>query len=59
MIISSGENIYSWEVEEALRTHPAIAEVAVIAVPDTSWGEAVKACVVLRSGHTASDGEII
>jgi acyl-CoA synthetase (AMP-forming)/AMP-acid ligase II len=59
MIISGGENIYSWEVEEALRTHPAVAEVAVIAVPDTSWGEAVKACVVLRSGHAASDGEII
>ena len=59
MIISGGENIYSWEVEEALRTHPAVAEVAVIAVPDRSWGEAVKACVVLRSGHTVSDGEII
>ena len=37
MIISGGENIYSWEVEEALRAHPDVAEVAVIAVPDKQW----------------------
>jgi acyl-CoA synthetase (AMP-forming)/AMP-acid ligase II len=59
MIISGGENIYSWEVEEALRHHSAVAEVAVIAVPDSQWGEAVKACVVLRDGAAASAEELI
>ena len=53
MIISGGENIYSWEVEEALRAHPDVAEVAVIAVPDKDWGESVKACVQLRPGSAA------
>ena len=43
MIISGGENIYSREVEEALLAHPALADVAVIGVPDAYWGEAVKA----------------
>jgi acyl-CoA synthetase (AMP-forming)/AMP-acid ligase II len=59
MIISGGENIYSWEVEEALRTHPAVAEAAVIAVPDPEWGESVKACVVLRAGVPASADDLI
>jgi acyl-CoA synthetase (AMP-forming)/AMP-acid ligase II len=59
MIISGGENIYSWEVEEALRYHPAVAEVAVIAVPDAEWGEAVKACVVLHDGLAVSADELI
>jgi acyl-CoA synthetase (AMP-forming)/AMP-acid ligase II len=59
MIISGGENIYSWEVEEALRHHPAVAEVAVIAVPDRDWGEAVKACVVVRDGTKVDPDELI
>jgi acyl-CoA synthetase (AMP-forming)/AMP-acid ligase II len=59
MIISGGENIYSWEVEEALRAHPDIADVAVIAVPDDEWGESVKACVQMRSGRSATDAELI
>jgi acyl-CoA synthetase (AMP-forming)/AMP-acid ligase II len=59
MIISGGENIYSWEVEEALRAHPDIAEVAVIAVPDDIWGESVKACVQMRPGRSATDAELI
>jgi acyl-CoA synthetase (AMP-forming)/AMP-acid ligase II len=59
MIISGGENIYPAEVENALASHPAIADVAVIGVPDAVWGEAVKACVVLRAGAKATDEEII
>ncbi len=59
MIISGGENIYSWEVEEALRAHPDVAEVAVIAVPDPVWGESVKACVQLRPGGRANEQDLI
>lgn len=59
MIISGGENIYSWEVEEALRAHPDVAEVAVIAVPDREWGESVKACVQMRPGCSATETELI
>jgi len=45
MIVSGGENIYPAEVESALFGHPAVADVAVIGVPDERWGEAVKAVV--------------
>jgi fatty-acyl-CoA synthase len=50
MIISGGENIYPAEVEDALDQHPAVAECAVIAVPDPHWGEVGHAIVVLREG---------
>ncbi|MDO7836316.1 long-chain-fatty-acid--CoA ligase [Sphingobium sp. HBC34] len=59
MIISGGENIYSREVENALSEHAAISEVAVIGVPDPRWGESVRALVVLRSGKSATEVEII
>ncbi len=59
MIISGAENIYPAEVESAIFGHPAIAEVAVIGVPDDKWGEAVKAVVVLKEGAQASPDEII
>ena len=59
MIISGGENIYSREVEEAVITHEAVSEVAVIGVPDEKWGEAVKAVVVLRQGASATPQELI
>jgi acyl-CoA synthetase (AMP-forming)/AMP-acid ligase II len=58
MIISGGENIASREVEEALLTHPAIAEAAVIGVPDDRWGETVKAVLIAR-GARPSDEEIV
>ena len=48
MIISGGENVYSAEVEAALRTHPAVAQAAVIGLPDPQWGEAVHAVIVLQ-----------
>lgn len=54
MIVSGGENVYSREVEEALMSHPSVADVAVIGVPDERWGEAVKAVVVLRKGASVS-----
>ena len=50
MIVSGGENIYPAEVESALFGHPAVADVAVIGVPDERWGEAVKAVVVQKPG---------
>jgi acyl-CoA synthetase (AMP-forming)/AMP-acid ligase II len=59
MIISGGENIYSREVEEALLTHPAIADAAVIGVPDSYWGEAVKGVVVLKPRSQLSAAELI
>lgn len=59
MIISGGENIYSIQVEEAIASHPAVVECAVIGVPDEEWGEAVKGYVVLREGESATEQEII
>jgi acyl-CoA synthetase (AMP-forming)/AMP-acid ligase II len=59
MIISGGENVYPAEVEMALAAHPAIAELAVIGVPDDKWGETVKACVVLRPGGAVTAAELI
>lgn len=59
MIVSGGENVYPAEVENALFGHPAIADVAVIGVPDERWGEAVKACIVLKPGAKAEANEII
>lgn len=59
MIISGGENVYPAEVEALLHDHPAIADAAVIGVPDEKWGEAVKAVVVLREGQAIAGAEII
>lgn len=59
MIISGGENVYPAQVESAIYGHPAVAEVAVIGVPDETWGEAVKACVVAKAGETVEPADII
>ena len=59
VIITGGENVSSIEVEDCLFQHPAIAEVAVIGVPDETWGESVKALVVLREGQGATEAELI
>ena len=59
MIISGGENIYSTQVEAAIHQHPAVLESAVFGIPDDTWGEAVKAVVVLKPGQTATEAEII
>ena len=52
VIVRGGENISPGEVEDVLHAHPAVTEAAVIGIPDTEWGEAVAAVVVLRSGAT-------
>src|SRR5205814_4989765 len=59
MIISGGVNIYPAEIEAVLSAHPAVADVAVIGVPDDRWGESAKAVVELRPGASASAGELI
>jgi fatty-acyl-CoA synthase len=55
MYISGGENVYPAEVERVLYTHEAVAEAAVIGVPDAQWGEVGKAFVVLKSPQNASN----
>lgn len=59
MIISGGENVYPAEVESAIYGHPAIAEVAVIGVPDEKWGEAVKAVCVAKPGMAIDEADVI
>jgi acyl-CoA synthetase (AMP-forming)/AMP-acid ligase II len=59
MIVSGGENIYPAEVESAIFGHPAVADVAVIGVPDEKWGESVKAVIVKKPGAEATEDEII
>ncbi|MDH3681104.1 MAG: AMP-binding protein, partial [Acidimicrobiia bacterium] len=59
VIISGGENVSSIEVEDTLFSHPDVAEVAVIGVPDEKWGETVKALVVLTEESTSTERELI
>ncbi len=54
MIISGGYNIYPSDLEAVLRTHPDVAEAAVIGVPSVQWGESPVAFIVLKKGRTAS-----
>jgi len=58
MIISGGVNVYPAEVEHVLHDHPAVAEVAVVGVPDAEWGERVRAFVVCKPGRSAEAKEL-
>jgi fatty-acyl-CoA synthase len=59
MYVSGGENVYPAEVEQALYTHPAVAECAVIGVPDPTWGEVGRAFVVVRDGQHLDARELL
>jgi len=59
MYISGGENVYPAEVENVLYQHDAIAEAAIIGVPDQRWGEVGRAVVVVKSGRTVSETDIV
>jgi len=59
MIVSGGENVYSAETEQAIYTHPAVAECAVIGIPHDEWGEQVHAIVRLHEGASVTDQQLI
>jgi len=59
MVVSGGENIYPSEIENVLFDHPAIADAAVIGVPDARFGEALLGVLVLRNGETLEADDII
>jgi len=59
MIVTGGENVYSSEVENAISTHPAVLQVAVIGIPSERWGEQVHAVVVPRAGANVTEAEVI
>lgn len=59
MIITGGFNVYPREIEDVLGTHPAVAQCAVIGIPDDRWGESVKAVVVLRTGAQPCGDELM
>src|SRR5437764_14832196 len=59
MIIRGGENLYPREIEELLFTHPAVADVAIVGIPDDKWGEEVAAIVRRAPGHdTVTEAEL-
>jgi len=59
MIVTGGYNVYPREVEDVLAGHPSIAQVAVVGLPDETWGESVTAFAVLRDGQTGDEGALI
>lgn len=59
MIITGGINVFTRDVEEVLYTHDAVAQVAVIGIPDDQWGEAIHAVVVLRPGAAVEPNELL
>ncbi|HSS10174.1 MAG TPA: long-chain-fatty-acid--CoA ligase [Acidimicrobiales bacterium] len=58
MIVTGGENVYSAEVENAIGSHPAVAQIAVIGIPSEKWGEEVHAIVFCQPGATATEDEL-
>ena len=59
LIKTGGENVYPAEVEQVIVRHEAVQEVCVLGIPDSFWGEAVKAVIVTREGHSAAPAEIV
>ncbi|GAA1547957.1 long-chain-fatty-acid--CoA ligase [Brevibacterium picturae] len=59
IIVSGGENISTVEIEQAIASHAAVLEVAVIGAPDTKWGERPKAFITVREGQPVTEDEII
>jgi fatty-acyl-CoA synthase len=55
MIVTGGFNVFPREIEDVISAHPAVAQVAVVGVPEEKWGEAVKAVVILRPGHEGTE----
>jgi acyl-CoA synthetase (AMP-forming)/AMP-acid ligase II len=59
MVVTGGFNVYPTEIENVVSTLPGVSEVAVVGVPDETWGEALKAVVVVREGHAVTADEIV
>jgi long-chain acyl-CoA synthetase len=59
MVVTGGFNVYPTEIENVVSTLPAVAEVAVVGVPDETWGEALKAVVVVREGYDLTADEVV
>jgi long-chain acyl-CoA synthetase len=59
MVVTGGENVFTTEVENAVISHPAVQDVAVIGIPHEEWGEAVHAIVILHQGQSVSEEELI
>jgi len=59
MIISGGENIYPREIEDVIFRMPAVADAAVIGVPDEKWGETVKAVIQVKEGETLTENDVL
>ena len=59
MVVTGGENVFTTEVENAVISHPAVQDVAVIGIPHDEWGEAVHAIVILHEGRSATEEELI
>ena len=58
MVITGGENVSSYEVEQAIATHPAVSRVAVVGIPDPKWGERIVAVGVPKDSKAVTAGEL-